>query len=135
MASELPALRNFLNLIEAKIDITEPAVMEDDCAVVRLAPAKGGLVGLDADTGRPMRVGWRYPTINEKPVIINMGNKQTVIKPPPPPPPSPPQLPETASEVVDLYNDMLTASTAPEEPVVEPGWPEPPRTRFRLVDT
>lgn len=82
-----------------------------------------------------MRVGWRYPTINEKPVIINMGNKQTVIKPPPPPPPSPPQLPETASEVVDLYNDMLTASTAPEEPVVEPGWPEPPRTRFRLVDT
>ena len=84
MANEPTSLRGFLDLVEARLDVTEPAALGDGCCVARLAPARGGLVGLDADTGRPVRVGWRYKDIGEKPVIISAGAEQTVIPPPPP---------------------------------------------------
>jgi hypothetical protein len=82
-------LRNFLDTVEARLDVTEPAVIDNGCAVASIAPSKDGLVGLDVDTGRPMRIGWRYKTIEEKPVIINAGAKQTVIPPAAPAPKHP----------------------------------------------
>jgi hypothetical protein len=99
MGNESTSLRGFLDLVESRLDVTEPAVLED-CSVASIGPAQGGLVGLDVDTGRPMRIGWRYKTIEEKPVIINAGAKQTVIPPatpaaahPPIPLPAPAKLP------------------------------------------
>jgi hypothetical protein len=102
MGNESTSLRGFLDLVESRLDVTEPAVLED-CSVASIGPVQGGLVGLDVDTGRPMRIGWRYKTIEEKPVIINAGAKQTVIPPAAPaavhpliPLPAPVKLPAPA---------------------------------------
>jgi hypothetical protein len=110
MIEKTTALMNFLELVEANLDVTEPAALDDGCSVVCMAPHKGGLVGLDMDTGRPVRVGWRYKDISEKPVIINAGSRQTVILPqqvaaPALPPPSP-LVSITAAGA--LYGDMKT---------------------------
>jgi hypothetical protein len=96
-----------LDIPEGVLVSTEPAVLDDECSVVGLAPAKGGMVGLDADTGRPMQLGWKYKSIDEKPVIIHNGARQTVIPPvakPAPPPPAPKLPPVTAAEAGELYN-------------------------------
>jgi hypothetical protein len=95
-----------LDIPEDAFTPTEPLVLEDECSVVGLAPAKGGPVGLDADTGRPMQLGWKYKSIDEKPVIIHNGRKQTVIPPTPKPPPAPRPPSVTAAEAVDLYNAL-----------------------------
>ena len=105
---EEKTLRNFLELVESQLDLTEPMMLDDGTCAVALAPGEGGMVGIDADTGRPMQINWRYKTIDQKPVIINAGNKQTVIPPKPPLPPPPP------AHIVDivmagaLYEAMTT---------------------------
>ena len=121
----MSTLRDFLELMDARLDLTgpespeatEPAVLEDGCSVVGMAPAKGGLVGLDADTGSPMRVGWKYKTIDEKPVIINAGGKQTVIPPKPPPPKPPPPPPVSKANAAVLYEKLRTGGMMPPPPV------------------
>jgi hypothetical protein len=46
------SLKGFLDRVEARLDLTEPAATADGFCVAALAPAAGGLVGLDVDTGR-----------------------------------------------------------------------------------
>ncbi len=168
-------LRNFLDLVESQLDVTEPVALDDGYCVAGVAPIQGGLVGLDLDTGQPVRVGGHhYKDITEKPVIINTGSKQTIIPPVPPPPPNTLPVVNTAM-AGQLYEDMRTKLKYGEymtandvetkncfvvgcianpsfyvkwrtlidmmksaEPVVEPapaGWPRPPQTRQRIVDT
>jgi hypothetical protein len=105
MSEEITTLRNFLELVEASLDLSEPTALDDDCSVASVSPVKGGLVGLDVDTGRPVHVGWKYKTIDEKPVIINAGGKQTIIPPKPPPPPEPAHIVDVVMAGA-LYTEM-----------------------------
>lgn len=124
-----------LDIPEGLLVSTEPTVLEDECAVVGLAPAKGGLVGLDADTGRPMQLGWKYKSIDEKPVIIHSGARQTVIPPTPKPAPKPaPKPPANTGEIAAIYAAIMASRPAPPPPV-DLGRPGPPRARQRVVDT
>ena len=93
MPDELTTLRNVPDLIEAQLDITEPAALDDACPVDSVS-SRLRVPGNQWDIGRLVLVGWRYKTIDQKPVIINAGSKQTVIPPqqvaaPALPPPSP----------------------------------------------
>jgi hypothetical protein len=107
MPEELTSLRNFLETIEIELDLTDPDLTEPTEMSGRcyshVSPVLGGWVGLNTDTGQPERV--HYKRIDEKPVIINAGAKQTVI----PPKPVPPPLPEyhaTVAEADALYEAM-----------------------------
>jgi hypothetical protein len=105
MSDETTPLRDFLELVEASLNLTEPTAL-DDCSVASVSPVKGGLVGLDVNTGRPVQVGWKYKTIDEKPVIINAGGKQTIIPPKPaPPPPEPVHIVDVVMAGA-LYTEM-----------------------------
>jgi hypothetical protein len=117
MPNPITSLRDFLELVESQLEITEPAALDDSCSVVCLAPTDRGLVGLDADTGSPVRVGGKYKSIHEKPVIIHAGKEQTVIPP----------------KLVLSWEPLVPAAAAVElEPVQETF---SPRVRQRIVDT
>ena len=104
-------LRDFLDLVESQLDryrmdiATEPLALDDDCSVVSVAPVQGGFVGLDMETGKPVPASWKYKTIHEKPVIINTGNKQTVIPPVSPPDEPLPMIVDSAM-AGQLFEDM-----------------------------
>jgi hypothetical protein len=117
------ALKNFMELIEKTLDATEPAALDDSCSVAFLAPTDKGLVGLDMDTGSPVRVGWKYKSIHEKPVIIHAGNEQTVI---------PPRLALSWEPLLPAAVPPPVTVPAEPEPVTKP---RPPRVRHRIVDT
>lgn len=107
----MESLKDYFASVEAQLSVleaTEPTALENECSVASVAPVKGGMVGLDLETGRPMQVGWKYKTIDEKPVIINAGATQTIIPPKPPPPPI--QLPAVTSVEAGALYEAMTAS-------------------------
>jgi hypothetical protein len=108
-------LRDFFEQVGAELAATEPVEL-DSGYVVQLAPAANGLVGLDVDTGKPVKVKPFYKTIAEKPVIINAGPQKTVIQPQPP---------------SSLDDQPVSSATGPgaKSPVAVPS------IRRRIVDT
>ena len=103
MPNDAASLKEFLGQVEHALDLTEPTALDDGSYVVGLASSQDGLVGLDVDTGQPVQVPWKYPTIDEKPTIINYGSKQLVIPPKPKPAAPAPAPAVTAAMAADLY--------------------------------
>jgi hypothetical protein len=160
MAGKAVSLRDFVAGLDTALNATDPAVLEADGAVVSIAPGPGGLVGLDLDTGKPVRLEPRYKSVAEKPVIINAGSKQIVIPPPPLPPPAAPLPPVLAAGAppttwakasalgdflldegfADRWREVLAAKAeaegrATEDPSAPRDWPPSNRVRQRVVDT
>jgi hypothetical protein len=121
----MPSLRDFLGQVEAGLDpsrpaadelaaglATEPVRLDDLGDVVAVAPTAGGLVGLDVDTGTPVRVrpGWPYRSVAEKPVIITAGGRQTVLPPRSQPAPAGPPPGVDPAAAAALYDALVARS-------------------------